>query len=303
MAGIELKKVLLSNGETMAYRERTGGHLPVVLVHGNMTSSKHWDLLMERMDGQYKLYAIDMRGFGGSSYSQSITGIKDLSLDLKDWVDEMGLEDFCLVGWSTGGAVAMQFAADYPGYCDKLILLASASTRGYPFFGTKEDGSPDPGPRLKTMDEVKRDKGKTLPVQRAYETNDRDFLRTLWNALIYTDSQPDPERYEEYIDDMRTQRNLAEIYHALNTFNISERHNGLVEGTGQAGSITVPVLVLRGDRDYVITNAMAREIVEDIGENAIFKELKNSGHSPLVDDLDQLLEAITSFLQQKEEIS
>ncbi|XXM73942.1 intracellular short-chain-length polyhydroxyalkanoate depolymerase [Lysinibacillus sphaericus] len=303
MGEIELKKVMLANGETMAYRERAGGQLPVVLVHGNMTSSKHWDLLMERMDEQYKLYAIDMRGFGGSSYLQSIASIKDLSLDLRDWADQMGLKDFCLVGWSTGGAVAMQFAADHPGYSEKLILLASASTRGYPFFGTKEDGSPDLGKRLKTLDEVKGDKGKTLPVQMAYDTNDREFLRTLWNALIYTDSEPDPGLYEEYIDDMRTQRNLAEIYHSLNTFNISERHNGLVEGTGQAGSIKIPVLVLRGDRDYVITNEMAREIVEDIGENATFQELKNSGHSPLVDDLDQLLEAVTSFLRQKEEIS
>jgi pimeloyl-ACP methyl ester carboxylesterase len=303
MSAIELKKILLANGETMAYRERSGGHLPVVLIHGNMTSSKHWDLLLDRMDERCKLYAIDMRGFGESSYHQNITSIKDISLDLKDWVDEMRLGEFCLIGWSTGGAVAMQFEADHPGYCEKLILLASASTRGYPFFGTGEDGTPDVANRLKTLDEVKEDKGKTIPVQTAYDNNDREFLRTLWNALIYTDAQPEPELYEEYIDDMRTQRNLAEIYHALNTFNISDRHNGLVEGTGQASSISIPVLVLRGDRDYVVSKEMTAEIVQDIGENARLTELKNSGHSPLVDDLEQLLGKITSFMQQKEEIS
>jgi pimeloyl-ACP methyl ester carboxylesterase len=303
MAAIELKKILLANGETMAYRERSGGHLPVVLIHGNMTSSKHWDLLLERMDERYKLYAIDMRGFGESSYHQNITSIKDLSLDLKDWVDEMRLGEFCLIGWSTGGAVAMQFEADHPGYCQKLILLASASTRGYPFFGTKEDGTPDVANRLKTLDEVREDKGKTIPVQAAYDNNDREFLRTLWNALIYTDVQPEQELYEEYIDDMRTQWNLAEIYHALNTFNISDRHNGLVKGTNQASSISIPVLVIRGDRDYVVSKEMTGEIVQDIGENARLTELKNSGHSPLVDDLEQLLGEITSFMQQKEEIS
>ncbi|MEL3973017.1 alpha/beta hydrolase [Rossellomorea oryzaecorticis] len=303
MAEIELKKNLLANGETMAYRERSGGHLPVVLIHGNMTSSKHWDLLLDRMDERYKLYAIDMRGFGKSSYHQNITSIKDLSLDLKDWVDEMGLGEFCLIGWSTGGAVAMQFEADHPGYCEKLILLASASTRGYPFFGTGEDGSPDVANRLKTLEEVREDKGKTIPVQSAYDKNDREFLRALWNALIYTDQKPHPELYEEYIDDMRTQRNLADIYHALNTFNISDRHNGLVEGTNQASSISIPVLVLRGDRDYVVTKEMTEEIVQDIGENAKLTELKNSGHSPLVDDLEQLIGEVTSFMQQKEEFS
>ena len=303
MATVQLKKVLLGNGETFAYRERSGGHIPLVLVHGNMTSSKHWDVVLEKLDETYKVYAVDMRGFGESSYHREIEGIRDLSDDLKDWVDGIGLERFSMVGWSTGGAVAMQFVIDYPDYCKNLILLASASTRGYPFFGTKEDGTPDIGNRLRTVDEVMMDKGKTIPVQAAYDQNDRSFLRGLWNALIYTHAEPDEGRYEEYINDMRTQRNLAHIYQALNTFNISNTHNGLVEGTGKASSISIPVLVLRGDRDYVITKEMTEEIVEDIGENAVFVELKNSGHSPLIDDLDQLLRQIQSFLQMKEELT
>ncbi|MGE6755234.1 alpha/beta fold hydrolase [Rossellomorea sp. NPDC071047] len=301
MITVQLKKVELGNGETLAYRERSGGHIPLVLIHGNMTSSKHWDVVLDRMDESYKIYAVDMRGFGESSYHGGITSIKDLSDDIKDWADVLGLSDFSMAGWSTGGAVAMQFVIDYPGVCKNLILLASASTRGYPFFGTKADGTPDIGNRLRTMEEVMMDSGKTVPVQTAYDGNDRDFLRSLWNALIYSHNQPEEERYEEYIDDMRTQRNLAHIYQALNTFNISGVYNGLVEGTDQAGSISIPVLVLRGDRDYVITKEMTQEIVEDIGESATFVELKNSGHSPLIDDVDQLLRAMTSFLQMKEE--
>ncbi|WP_064092196.1 intracellular short-chain-length polyhydroxyalkanoate depolymerase [Rossellomorea aquimaris] len=250
------------------------------------------------MDERFKLYAIDMRGFGESSYHQKITSIKELSDDMKQWVDEIGVQHFSIIGWSTGGAVGMQFSIDYPSYCENLILLASASTRGYPFFGTKEDGTVDFMNRLRTIDEVKMDSGKTIPVQEAYDDNNREFLRSLWNALIYTHQQPDDDHYEEYIDDMRTQRNLASIYHALNTFNISSVHNGLVNGSNQASSISIPVLVLRGDRDYVITKEMTDEIVEDIGENATFVELKNSGHSPLIDDIDQLLGVVTSFLQR-----
>ncbi len=303
MTTVQLKKVLLENGETFAYRERVGGHIPLVLIHGNMTSSKHWDVVLDKLDESYKVYAVDMRGFGESSYHGEVGGIKDLSDDLKDWVEELGLRDFSMMGWSTGGAVAMQFAIDYPEHCKNLILLASASTRGYPFFGTKADGTPDMENRLRTIDDVRRDSGKTVPVQAAYDGDDREFLRTLWNALIYSHNQPDEEHYESYIDDMRTQRNLAEIYQALNTFNISGVHNGLVEGNGKASSISIPVLVLRGDRDYVITKEMAEEIVEDIGENATFVELKNSGHSPLIDDVEQLLATIQLFLQTKEELA
>jgi pimeloyl-ACP methyl ester carboxylesterase len=297
MVNVTMKEVILPNGETLAYRERDGGELKVLLIHGNMTSSKHWDLLLDHMDAKYKLYAVDLRGFGNSSYKNLIMSIKDFSDDVKLFVDEIGLEDFALVGWSTGGAVAMQFVADYPGCCNKLILVESESTRGYPFEGKLHD-SDNPG-RLTRHDEIKRDIVKTIPVQTAYDTNNTELLKLIWNAVIYTDNQPSSERYDEYVQDMRTQRNLAEVHHANNTFNISHHHNGLVEGTGQVDDINVPVLVLQGDRDYVVTAEMANEILEDLGEKAKFIELKNCGHSPLVDDLPQLLTAMTQFLDEE----
>lgn len=114
--------------------------------------------------------------------------------------------------------------------------------------------------------------------------------------MIYTNNQPAPELYEEYLQDMMTQRNLAEVYYALNTFNISHHHNGLTEGNGKVEQINVPVLVLRGDHDLVITAEMNEELLEDFGNKATFIELKDCGHSPLVDDLDQLLKAMTEFL-------
>jgi pimeloyl-ACP methyl ester carboxylesterase len=295
---VELKKVDLPNGETIAYRERDGGTRTVLLVHGNMTSSKHWDLLIDAIDPEYKVFAMDLRGFGESSYHKPIMSIKDFSDDVKMFADEMGLKDFALVGWSTGGAVGMQFAADYPGYCEKLVLLASASTRGYPFFGTSAEGLPDVNNRLVTYEDVKRDAGKTIAVQSAYDQQNRGFLKAMWNMLIYTDRQPEERHYDEYVDDMLTQRNLAEVYHSLNTFNISALNNGLKDGTDQVKDIQIPVLVLRGDRDLVVTERMADEIVEDFAGRARFVELKDCGHSPLVDDLAQLLRHIERFLAE-----
>lgn len=293
---VEMKKVELSNGETMSYREREGGEQKVLFIHGNMTSSKHWDILIDQMDPKYKLYAIDMRGFGKSTYHTPIRSIKDFSDDVKLFVDEINLTDFAIIGWSTGGAVAMQFVADYPGVCEKLILLASASTRGYPFYGTTSEGLPDLNNRFQTYEDVKNDANRTIAIQSAYDSSNRGFLKMMWNMLIYTKNQPSPEKYEEYVDDMLTQRNLAEVYHSLNTFNISARNNGLVEGTDQAKLISLPTLVLRGERDMVISEAMAKEIMEDLGENASFIELKDCGHSPLVDDLEQVVTVVSNFL-------
>ena len=292
-----LQKVTLSNNETIAYRTRPGGDQTIILVHGNMTSSKHWDVLMDTLDSKYTVYALDLRGFGESSYMKRITHIKDFSDDLKGFVDALGLRDFSLIGWSTGGAVCMQFEADYQGLCQKLILLASASTRGYPFYGTKADGTPDLEKRLRTIRDVEQDAGKTLAMQGLYDTENREGLKAVWNALIYTHSKPDNEKYDEYVDDMLTQKNLADVYHSLNTFNISDKNNGLSDGTNQAKNLRVPILILRGDRDYVVTEQMTQEIVEDLGDNATYIPMEDTGHSPLIDDLPRLKELIENFLE------
>lgn len=290
-----LQKVLLGNGETISYRERDGGQQVIVLVHGNMTSSKHWDILIDELDSKYKLYALDLRGFGESSYHTRVQGIEDFAHDLKGFVDALGLDAFHLVGWSTGGAVCMQFVVEYPGMCKKLALLASASTRGYPFYGTNADGTPDMQRRLQTIEEVEND-AKTKAIQWLYDTNNREGLKSVWNALIYTHKQPDEKKYEEYVTDMLTQRNLADVYYSLNRFNISGIHNGLIEGSNKAKNILIPVLVLRGDRDFVISQQMTLEIVEDLGNVATYIPLINSGHSPLIDDLSQLTQQIEAFL-------
>ncbi|WP_249664150.1 alpha/beta fold hydrolase, partial [Lysinibacillus sp. D4B1_S16] len=57
-------------------------------------------------------------------------------------MDALQLLTFDMIGWSTGGAVCLQFAANYPDYCQRLIVLASASTRGYPFDTDLGTGNP-----------------------------------------------------------------------------------------------------------------------------------------------------------------
>ncbi|WP_404432000.1 alpha/beta fold hydrolase [Sutcliffiella horikoshii] len=295
------KQVKLPNGEIFGYRERGGSGATILLIHGNMTSSKHWDLLMENIDASFHLVAVDMRGFGESSYHEKIYSIKDLADDIKLFVDELKLSDFTIIGWSTGGAVAMQFIAEYPNIAKKLILLASASTRGYPLFETDENGQPDLSKRLSSYEQVLQDKTRTITISHAYKNRNKEVLRKIWNYAIYHDNQPEANLYEEYLEDMLTQRNYPEILHALNMFNISNHHNGLKQGSGEVENINIPVLVLAGENDLVISEQMSKEVVEDLGEAATFLSLKGCGHSAQVDDLPQLLQAITTFAAKQEE--
>lgn len=295
MSHVVLKKVVLPSGEEIAYRERAGGENIVVLVHGNMTSSVHWDVVIESLSENYKVYAVDLRGFGQSSYQQKITAIKDFSEDLKQWVDLVGIKEFALVGWSMGGTVSMQFCADYPGYCSRLFLLVSGSTRGYGYYPLGADGLPDQNNRVSTMEEIYED-SKYKTVQHAYDMKNYDILRQTWDMVIYNHNRPDEGRYQKYLEDMTTQRNLGEVYQALNLFNISAVHNGLTNGENRVKDIEIPVLITWGEQDLVVTKDMTQEIIEDFGEKASYKELTGCGHSPLIDDLNQLLTVMEEFL-------
>lgn len=295
MIQVELKKVKLSNGETLAYREREGGEEVVILVHGNMTSSVHWDVVFEQLAPKYKVFAVDLRGFGESSYHMEIASIQDFSDDLRMFVDKMGLRNFSLVGWSLGGTVCMQFCADHPGYCHRLFLLGSGSSRGYPFYPLGEDGLPDINNRLRTYEQVQED-DKTKFVQLAYDTLNFDFLRQMWDMTIYINNKPEERRYEKYLQTMAKQRNLAEVYQALNTFNLSPIHNGLVSGEDKINNIHIPVMIAWGEHDMVVTKQMTEELLSDFGGKAVYKELKNCGHSPQTDDIDQLVDVMESFL-------
>jgi 2-hydroxy-6-oxonona-2,4-dienedioate hydrolase len=61
MNQVSLNRGNLSNGETLGYREAGKGTKVLLLIHGNMTSSKHWDILMDEIQHQYKIYAVDLR--------------------------------------------------------------------------------------------------------------------------------------------------------------------------------------------------------------------------------------------------
>lgn len=293
---IQLNSIQLANGETMGYRKVGEGEKVLILVHGNMSSSQHWDLVMERMPGTYTTYAIDMRGFGISSYNTPVNSLRDFAEDLKLFADALNLKKFSLAGWSTGGGVIMYFAIDYPEYVDKLILVESVGIKGYPMFKKDENGQAIIGEFLKTKEEIANDPVQVLPILNAYRDRNKDLLRLIWDSSIYTFNKPSEDRYEKYLDAMLQQRNLVDIDYSLVHFNISDEHNGVVEGTGEVHKITAPTLVIQGKDDLVVPKEMGIGIAEAIGENAKLELLDNCSHSPMTDDIDRFMNLILSFL-------
>ena len=291
---VEFDKVDLDNGEKLAFRKAGNGDKLLLLVHGNTNSSINWDLLMENLSAdEYTMYAPDLRGFGESTYNEKINRIKDFSEDLKLFCDKLNLKNFTIIGWSAGGAIALRFTVDYQKYIDKLILLESASIKGFPIY--KE------GEYLASREEIRE---VVKPALKAYQWKDKFILNKIarWTMKkvcersMYSEKTPESKRFERYIDAMLKQRNLVDINFALSYFNISYEHNGLIEGTGEVDKIEVPTLIIQGKKDEVVTMEMAKENLNGIGENAELKVLDKSGHSPLVDTIDELTEIINNYI-------
>lgn len=294
---ILFKSVSLPNGENIAYREAGEGDKVLVLVHGNYSSSLYMDLIMENMPNGYKMYAPDMRGFGDSTYNNQISSLKELSDDIKLFTDELGLEKFNIFGWSLGGGVVLQFAADYPENIIKAIISGSVGIKGYPLYKSDENFQPTTE-MIQTMEDLANDPVIAAPVLAMYKNRDKTGLKGIFDAVIYTNKKPSDKKYDEYLEATLKQRNLVEADYALLTFNMTHENNGVVDGTGDIDKIGCPTLVIQGTDDVIVSMEQFNSIKEGLGDKAEILELKDCGHAPMIDMLDRFLEDIVKFIEK-----
>lgn len=291
MKDYEVHSLRLANGETLSYREAGSGEKTLLLVHGNMSSSVHWQPLMEALEGGYRLIAPDMRGFGDSSYHHRFDSLRELAEDLQDLVEQLGLRAFTAIGWSTGGGVVLELAANLPERLHKVILLDSVPPTGYPMFRKDAQGQPIVSEPLATKADIEADPVQVAPVLAAYATNNRDLLRAIWNAAIYNMNQPSAEDYEKYLDAIFKQRNLVDIDYSLMTFNMTDTATLFAPGTNRLQKIKCPVVLMHGAKDLVVPLAWG-QMAHDMIEGARMVTFPEAGHSVLTDDLPLLADAV-----------
>jgi 2-hydroxy-6-oxonona-2,4-dienedioate hydrolase len=294
---IRFSWIELKNGETIAFRQKGQGDTAIILVHGNTGSSKHWRLLMEQLPEHYAVYAPDLRGFGDSTYTEPIQSIEDFSKDLFLFAEAMELKSFILAGWSLGGAVCMQFAAEHPKMVKKLILMASAGVQGFPVSKRGLFKRPISGQYLTDHESLYKE---LKPMVKAMRQRTDWIIRTALDFSLFNVQRPSHEHQDELVRVVFQQRNLVDVNYALAYFNISHESNGVVDGNGMVDNIIAPTLVLQGDRDMVVNQEIAETTVNSIGENARLVILGGCGHYPLLDDIDAVSKEYLSFIENHE---
>ncbi len=115
----------------------------VVLIHGNVSSARFWEPLIDQIDGRFRVVAPDLRGYGATeaAVTDATRGLRDFSDDLHALLEALEVTTpVHLVGWSAGAGVVMQYAIDHPTRVAGLVLESPMSPFG--FGGTRADGTP-----------------------------------------------------------------------------------------------------------------------------------------------------------------
>ena len=97
----------------------------MVLLHGIAGTSATWDSVIPRLAEHYDVLAPDLLGHGESAKPRGDYSLGAYANALRDLLEALGKNRATLVGHSLGGGIAMQFAYQFLGRCERLVLVDS----------------------------------------------------------------------------------------------------------------------------------------------------------------------------------
>jgi pimeloyl-ACP methyl ester carboxylesterase len=102
----------------------SGDGPPLIFFHG--AAGLMWDPLLDSLAATHHVYAPMHPGTDGEHRDdvRQLSDVWDLVLYYAELFDSLGLEKAVLVGHSFGGMVAAEFAATYPKFVERLVLIS-----------------------------------------------------------------------------------------------------------------------------------------------------------------------------------
>ena len=105
--------VLEGNGKTL------------VFIHGLSDNLLYWEFLANNLKHSHQVLRIDLRGHGKSELGNEEITIGTYANDLNGLLEKLNISKVNLIGFSLGGAVALDFAIKYPKKVDSLVLMST----------------------------------------------------------------------------------------------------------------------------------------------------------------------------------
>lgn len=119
-------------GTDMAYVD-VGEGAPIVLIHGNPTSSYLWRNIIPHLQSHGRVIAIDLVGFGASDRPDIDFRFEDHREYLGSFIDAMELQNISFVAHDWGSALALDYAANNPENVDGIVLMEALLPPIFPF--------------------------------------------------------------------------------------------------------------------------------------------------------------------------
>ena len=252
--------VLSANGETIHFvKEGTGP--AVALIHSLGASVSIWTGLITALEDRYTVLACDTRGHGGSS-AKGECSVATAAQDLKSVLDEAGIADCHLVGISSGGQVAMTFAAQWPAAV-KSLVLAGPSVK--PIEGSSQKVEA-------TAEAIAYVSMEEFGTQYAAETLLPSTALDVQDALAAEIARINPKVY------MQLMRSAA-----------------LGDFVGLTAQVSQPTLVLVGESDAAAFHSEAESLAQAL-PNARLERLASAGHLACLDNPSAFNQAVRKFL-------
>ena len=101
---------------------KAGSGPPLLLLHGNGEDGTYFVHQIEEFSRDFTVYAIDTRGHGKSPRGAAPFTISQFADDLLAFMDQQGLAQADILGFSDGGNIALTFALRHPDRVRRLIL-------------------------------------------------------------------------------------------------------------------------------------------------------------------------------------
>jgi len=240
------------------------GHGPdLLLIHSLLTERSVFDLVLPQLAARYRVTRINLPGFG-SSPPVVLHSVADHADHVARVMDALGLpKDTTVFGNGFGAFVALELAIRHGSRFGRLIvadtLAAFPETARVPFRGMAERVSND-GMAAILDTAIGRMFPQDFSSRNPYVVSERK------TALAKVDPQC-----------------FARACLALASMDLNEKAKG----------IRNPTLVLCGSLDQTTPPALARALAEKIPD-ARYEEIAGSGHCPMLEQPERLIQALTS---------
>ncbi len=248
----------------------------MVLIHGWPLSCQAWDWQASVLEAAgFRVVACDRRGFGRSDKPESGYGYDTLTDDLQRVLDQCGLRDVTLVGFSMGGGEVARYVAR----CGAARLHSVVFAAAVPPFLLKTADNPEgpltPGKAQEKKQALERDRSAF------FDGFTREFF-SAHGALLVTEAQ----RGDAIALCHQSARHAALA--CMDSFGTTDFRDDLTK-------VTVPTLVIHGDADAVVPFEGSGQRTHRAVPHSTLVSVKGAPHGFNVSHGPAFNEALVSF--------